>query len=50
MGMLKEGALDGHMRLPKNRKEQLKIIRKNYDAWFKIWRDAYVPKLMHQQK
>jgi hypothetical protein len=36
------------MRLPKNREEQLDVIAKTYDAWFKIWRDNYVPKRMHQ--
>ena len=49
MGRLNKMALDGLMRLPKNREEQLEDIRKNYDAWSKIWRDAYVLKLMHQQ-
>jgi hypothetical protein len=30
MGMLKKRALDGPMRLPKNKEEQLEVIRKNY--------------------
>ena len=36
------------MRLPKNREEQLEVIAKTYDAWFRIWRDTFVSKLMHQ--
>ena len=36
------------MRLPKNRKEQLDVIAKMYDALFRIWRDTYVPKLLPQ--
>ena len=48
MGRLNMRVLDGPMRLPKNREEQLDIITKMYDPWFRIWRDTYVPKLMHQ--
>jgi hypothetical protein len=50
MGRLNKRDLDGPIWLPKKREEQLEVIGKKYDAWFKIWRDAYVPKLMHQQK
>ena len=48
MGKLNTRVLDGPMRLPKHREDQLKVIADMYDAWFKIWRDTYVPKLMHQ--
>ena len=46
--MLNKRVLDGPMRLPKNREEQLDIIAKMYDARFRILQDTYVPKLMHQ--
>jgi hypothetical protein len=48
MGCLNMRALDGPMSLPKNREEQLNVRAKMYDAWFRIWRDTYVPKQMHQ--
>jgi hypothetical protein len=50
MGRINKRALDGPMRLPKNREEQLKLIGETYEAWFRIWRDSYVPKLMHRPK
>ena len=50
MGRLNNRALYGPMRFPKNREEQLEVFGNTYAAWFKIWRDTYVPKLMHQQK
>jgi hypothetical protein len=48
MGRMNKRVLDGPMRLPRNREEQLEVIAKMYNAWFRIWRDTYVPKLMHQ--
>ena len=50
MGKLNNRALDGPMRLPRNKEEYLKIARETSDAWFAIWRDAYVPHLLFQPK
>jgi hypothetical protein len=50
LGRINKRALDGPMRLPKNREEQLKLIGDTYEAWFRIWRDSYVPMLMHRPK
>ena len=36
------------MRLSKKMEEQLEVIGKTYDVWFKIWRDTYFPRLIHQ--
>ena len=38
------------LRLPRKREEQLKGVREMYDAWFKIWKDVYVPHLLFQPK
>ena len=50
MGRINNRVLDGPMRLPKNKEEYLKNAREMYDAWFAIWRDAYVPQLLYQPK
>ena len=50
MGRLNTRVLDGPMRLPKKREEHLKVVRETYDAWFNIWKDSYVPHLLHQPK
>ena len=50
MGRVNTRALDGPMRLPKNKEEHLRVVRLMYDAWFAIWRDTYVPHLLHQPK
>ena len=38
------------MKKMQSNKEQLDVIGKNDDAWFKIWIAAYVPKPMHLHK
>ena len=48
MGRMNKRVLDGPMRLPRYREEQLEVIAKMYNPWWKIWRDTYVPKLMRQ--
>ena len=50
MGRLNTRMLDGPMRLPRNKEEHLQVVRQMYDAWFAIWRDTYVPHLLHQPK
>jgi hypothetical protein len=50
MGRLNNRVLDGPMRLPRNREEQLQNVRETYDAWFRIWKDVYVPQLLFQPK
>ena len=50
VGRLNSRALDGPFRLPKNKLELLKNVNEMYDTWFKIWRDAQVPKLLFKPK
>jgi hypothetical protein len=48
LSRLNKRALGRPMRLHMNREEQLEVIVNTYDVWFKIWRETYVLKLMHQ--
>ena len=41
VGRLNNRDMDGLMRLPRNREEQLKEVSDMYTAWFKIWQDVY---------
>ena len=43
-------SLDGPVRLPNKFKEQLKAVENTYDAWFKVWKESYLPKLIFQPK
>ena len=42
--------MDGPVRLPANRKEQLRAVEDVYDAWFKLWKESYLPKLFFKPK
>ena len=50
VGRMNKRALDGPVWMPKNKMEMLKTVDEAYQAWFRIWRDAYVPKLMVKPK
>ena len=50
VGRINKRALDGPLRLPKNRMEMLIQVDEVYKVWFRIWRDSYVPKLMFKPK
>ena len=50
VGRSNKRSLDGPIKLPANRMEILARVDETYQAWFRIWRDTFVPKLMFQQK
>ena len=50
VGRNNERALDGPMRLPVGGGELLQQVEKIYTSWFKIWNDAYIPKLLYTPK
>ena len=50
VGRVNSRSLDGPIRLPDNRKQQLAAVEKVYDAWFKVWRESYLPKLFFKPK
>ena len=43
-------ALAGPLRLPVGASELVDKVAKLYDAWFRIWSDSYVPKLLFRPK
>ena len=49
-GRINQRSLDGPVRIPENRKEILKKVDETYSAWFKIWLNTLVPKLMFAPK
>ena len=50
VGRMNKMSLDGPVKLPKNKMETLKVVDEVYKAWFWLWRDTYVPKLMFKPK
>ena len=50
VGRNNERALDGPMRLPVGGGELLQQVEKIYTSSFKIWNDAYIPKLLYKPK
>ena len=50
MGRINSRALDGPVRLSNENRKMLGEIQDRYDAWYKIWCEVYVPKLMAQKK
>ena len=50
VGRINSRSLDGPVRLPNKFKEQLKAVENAYDAWFKVWKESYLPKLIFQPK
>ena len=50
VGRINSRSLDGPIRLPANRQEQLRAVEEVYDAWFKVWKESYLPKLLFKPK
>lgn len=50
MGRTNKRTLDGPIRLARGTRELLTKVEELYDAWFKVWQDAVVPKLIFQPK
>ena len=50
VGKINKRAMDGPIRMPKDRMEILARVVETFDSWFKIWAEAMVPKLMFQPK
>ena len=50
IGRVNKRSLDGPIRLPAKRMKILGRVEEIYEAWFRIWRETLVPKLMFQQK
>ena len=48
-GRINSRALDGPVRLSGDNKKMLGEIQDKYEAWYKIWCEVYVPKLMAQK-
>ena len=50
VGRINSRSLDGPIRLPASRQEQLKAVEEVYEAWFKVWKESYLPKLFFKPK
>ena len=50
MGRINTRALAGPLRLPHGASEMVERVVKAYEAWFKVWSDSYVPKLLFRPK
>ena len=48
-GRINSRALDGPVRLSGENRKMLGEIQDKYEAWYKIWCEVYVPKLMAQK-
>ena len=50
VGRINSRALQGPIRLPTSKREILKHVENLYQGWFRIFKDAVVPKLINQPK
>ena len=50
VGRINSRALDGPVRLSTDHRKMLGDIAEKYEAWFKVWCETYVPKLMMQKR
>ena len=50
MGRTNQRTLDGPVRLARGAREMVEKVEELYDAWFRVWQDSVVPKLMFQPK
>ena len=50
IGRVNSRTLDGPVRLSNESRKMLGDIEEKYAAWYKIWCDVYVPKIMHQKR
>ena len=48
-GRINSRALDGPVRLSNDNRKMLGEIQDKYEAWYKVWCEVYVPKLMTQK-
>ena len=50
VGRNNDRSLEGNIRLPVGGSEMVKKVDKLYKAWYRLWKDAVVPKLIRQPK
>ena len=50
VGRNNDRALEGNIRLPVGGSEMVEKVDKLYKAWYRLWKDAVVPKLIRQPK
>ena len=50
VGRNNERALEGSFRLPAGGSEMVEKVHKLYTSWYKLWKDAVVPRLVRQPK
>ena len=50
MGRINTRALSGPLRLPSGMSDMVERVAQVYKAWYKIWSDAYIPKLLFRPK
>ena len=49
IGRINSRALEGPVRLSGENRKMLRSIQDTYEAWYRIWCETYVPKLMTQK-
>ena len=50
IGRINSRALDGPVRLSNDNRKMMSEIQDKFAAWYRIWCNVYVPKLMHQKQ
>ena len=50
LGRINTRALSGPLRLPNGASDMVERVVKTYEAWYKVWSDSYIPKLMFKPK
>ena len=50
VGRINSRAIQGPIRLPVSKRELLEHVDNLYSAWFKVFKDTVVPRLVHQPK
>ena len=49
LGRIKSRALEGPVRLSSDNRRMLKTVQDIYEAWYRVWCETYVPKLIVQK-
>ena len=49
-GRINSRSLSGPLRLPHGASEMAEKVLKTYEAWYKVWSDSYIPKLLFKPK
>ena len=49
-GRINSRALSGPLRLPNGASDMVDKVVKTYEAWYKVWSDSYIPKLLFRPK